>query len=50
MLWEHTAIDSVTQGCEKIHTEVFRTIDIESVQKKCDMFFDLMPGLDDIMR
>ena len=44
--WERTAIDSVTQGCEKIHTEVFRTKDITSVQKKSDLFFDLMPDLD----
>ncbi|MGA9539122.1 MAG: hypothetical protein WBR24_24740 [Desulfobacterales bacterium] len=49
-LWERTAIDSVTQGCEKIHTEVFRAADIKSVQKKCDMFFELMPDLNDIMR
>jgi len=49
-LWERTAIDSVTQGCEKIHTEVFRTKDISSVQEKCDLFFNLMPKLDDIMR
>ncbi len=49
-LWERTAIDSVTQGCEKIHTEVFRTTDIAAVQKKCDMFFALMPDLDDIIR
>jgi hypothetical protein len=49
-LWERTAIDSVTQGCEKIHTEVFRSEDIDSVQNKCDQFFDLMPDLDDVMR
>jgi len=50
VLWERTAIDSVTQGCEKIHTEVFRTTDIAAVQEKCDMFFALMPDLDDIIR
>ena len=50
VLWERTAIDSVTQGCAKIHTEVFRTQDIAAVQKNCDMFFALMPDLDSIMR
>ncbi len=49
-LWERTAIDSVTQSCEKIHTEVFRTKNISSVQEKCDLFFNLMPKLDYIMR
>ena len=50
VFWERTAIDSVTQGCEKIHTEVFRTTDIASVQKKCEMFFERMPDLDNIIR
>ena len=50
VLWERTAIDSVTQGCEKIHIEVFRTTDIATVQKKCNKFFALMPDLDDIVR
>lgn len=42
-LWEKTAIDSVTQNCEKLHTEVFRTDDLNSVLKKCEQFFRLMP-------
>lgn len=45
-LWEKTAIDCVTQGCEKLHTEVFRTDDIEGVEEKCDQFFSLMPRPD----
>lgn len=49
-LWERTAIDSVTQGCKKIHNEIFRTTDIDSVRNRCDRFFDLMPALDDVMR
>lgn len=44
-LWERTAIDCVSEGCEKIHTEVFRTDDIEKVRNKCDKFFALMPEI-----
>lgn len=42
-LWEKTAIDCVTNGCQQLHTEVFRTQSIESVIGKCDHFFELMP-------
>ena len=44
VLWEKTAIDCVTQGCEKLHTEVFRSTDIENVKRKCEHFFSLMPA------
>ena len=50
VLWEKTAIDSVTQGCEKLHTEVFRAEDITKVKANCDQFFGLMPKLEDILR
>jgi hypothetical protein len=42
-LWEKTAIDCVTQGCERLHTEVFRTESIDGVRQRCDRFFELMP-------
>jgi hypothetical protein len=45
MLWEKTAIESVTDGCERLHTEVFRTDSIDTVIGKCDKFFGLMPKL-----
>jgi len=45
LLREKTAIDSVTQGCDQLHTEVFRTESIEPVVQRCDQFFSLMPGL-----
>jgi len=45
-LWERTAIDCVTGGCEKLHTEVFRTTDIDAVISKCDSFFAMMPQLE----
>ena len=49
-LWEKTAIDSVTQNCEKLHTEVFRTDDINEIKQKCEQFFSLMPALENILR
>ena len=44
-LWEQTAIDCVTADCEKIHTEVFKTDDIQNVKNKCIQFFSLMPKI-----
>ncbi|HEU0156700.1 MAG TPA: hypothetical protein VFQ82_11570, partial [Stellaceae bacterium] len=46
-MWEKTAIDCVTEGCERLHTEVFRTQRIEKVVEKCEQFFELMPKLSD---
>jgi len=45
VLWERTAIESVTDSCKQLHTEVFRTASIESVVQRCDQFFGLMPKL-----
>ena len=42
-VWERTAIDCVTQDCEQLHTEVFRTLSIDDVVAKCDNFFAMMP-------
>ncbi|SRR5713226_2765877 len=42
-LWEKTAIDAVTVGCERIHTEVFRTDSIATIAERCERFFALMP-------
>lgn len=44
-LWEKTAIECVTEGCEQLHTEVFRAESIKKVQIKCEEFFGLMPKL-----
>ncbi len=44
-LWEKTAIDCVTFGCDKLHTEVFRCSSLESVQAKCEQFFGMMPSI-----
>jgi len=46
LLWEKTAIDSITANSEKLYTEVFRTDDIQQVRKRCDDFFALMPSFD----
>jgi hypothetical protein len=42
-LWEKTAIDCVTVGCERLHTEVFRCPSLEAIKTKCDQFFGMMP-------
>ena len=44
-LWEKTAIDCVTEGCEQLHTEVFRAKAIDTVVQRCQAFFKLMPKL-----
>jgi hypothetical protein len=44
-LWEKTAIESIADGCERLHTEVFRTTSLEAVVTRCDRFFELMPTL-----
>jgi hypothetical protein len=46
-LWEKTAIDCISAGCERLHTEVFRTESIDETITKCDNFFDLMPSLNE---
>ena len=45
LLWEKTAINCATQGCEQLHTEVFRSESVKEVQVRCDKFFALMPEL-----
>ncbi len=43
LLWEKTAIDCITQDCERLYTEVFRTESIDHVISRSDRFFELMP-------
>lgn len=47
LLWEKTAIECASQGCIRLHTEVFRTESIEDVQARCEQFFELMPKFTD---
>lgn len=47
LLWEKTAIESISQGCERLHTEVFRSESIEEIQSRCEKFFALMPTIED---
>ncbi len=53
-LWEKTAIDSVSAGCERLHTEVFRASSLDAVAIKCEEFFAVMPcangGSEDFVR
>ncbi len=46
ILWEKTAIECASQGCTRLHTEVFRAESITEVQSRCEHFFRLMPQLD----
>jgi hypothetical protein len=43
LLWEKTAIECASQGCVRLHTEVYRTESIGEVQSRCEQFFKLMP-------
>ena len=43
LLWEKTAIESISFGYEKLHTEVFRAADINDVVQRCERFFEVMP-------
>ena len=42
-LWEKTAIDSVAAGCERLHTEVFRSGSLDEIMGRCERFFAVMP-------
>ena len=44
-LWEKTAIECVTDGCERLHTEVFRAQSLAIIEEKCAQFFAMMPKL-----
>lgn len=41
--WERAAIDCVTNGCEQLHTEVFRAVSLSDVAARADAFFSMMP-------
>ena len=45
-LWEKTAIDFISQGCERLNTEVFKAGDIGTVIERADSFFALSPPLE----
>ena len=45
LMWEKTAIESITRNCKKLHTEVFRTADIIRVVERGERFFEVMPKL-----
>jgi len=42
-LWEKTAIECAAEGCERLHTEVFRALSLQTVEERCAQFFALMP-------
>lgn len=43
LLWEKTAIECITRDCEQLHTEIFRTDNIDAVVDRANRFFGLMP-------
>ena len=43
LLWEKTVIESITQDCERLYTEVFRADSINQLVKMANRFFELMP-------
>lgn len=45
-LWERTVIDASTVGCERLHTEVFRTRSLDDVLARCENFFSAMPRVE----
>jgi hypothetical protein len=42
-LWEKTAIESISVGCERLHTEIFRASSLDEVIPRCERFFAVMP-------
>ena len=45
-VWERAAIDCVTEGCERLHTEVFRAKQSEELSGRAAKFFAMMPKLE----
>ena len=43
--WERAAIDCVTDGCEQLHTEVFRAAALHGPISRGDAFFSVVPSL-----
>lgn len=43
--WERAAIDCLTDGLEKLRSEVFRAASVVAVEKRGDAFFSVMPRL-----
>ena len=43
LIWEKTAIECISQDCEQLYTEVFRTNNIDDVIMRAKQFFNLMP-------
>ncbi|NJR52122.1 MAG: hypothetical protein HC780_23645 [Leptolyngbyaceae cyanobacterium CSU_1_3] len=44
-LWEKTAIESVSDSCERLHTEVFRASSTDEIIVRCERFFAVMPPI-----
>lgn len=45
-MWERAAIDCLTNGCEQLHTEVFRATSLDRGKANGQAFFAMMPSLE----
>lgn len=45
-VWERAAIDCIANGCEQVHTEVFRAESLVRVTTRAEAFFAMMPNLE----
>jgi hypothetical protein len=45
-VWEGAAIDCLANGCEQVHTEVFRATSLDRVTASAQAFFAMMPNLE----
>lgn len=45
-VWERAAIDCLANGCEQVHTEIFRATSLERVTALAQAFFAMMPNLE----
>jgi predicted GIY-YIG superfamily endonuclease len=44
-IWERAAIDRAAEGCERLHTEVFRASSLDHLHARTKAFFAVMPKL-----
>ena len=44
-VWERAAIDCITNGCQQLHTEVFRATSVDEIRARAKGFLSMMPAL-----
>jgi hypothetical protein len=48
-VWERAAIDCLANGCEQVHTEVFRAASLDRVTSRAQASFAMMPKLEAVV-